>query len=45
MRQQGHIFALRLRAVRISTHTLYPFPTHPHPPNKAPYPPIAHIKE
>ncbi|MBN4178091.1 hypothetical protein GSU75_05387 [Pseudomonas savastanoi pv. phaseolicola] len=27
------------------THTLYPFPTHPHHLNKARYPPIAHIKE
>ncbi|MCF5757725.1 hypothetical protein GIV14_23670 [Pseudomonas syringae] len=27
------------------THTLYPFPPHPHPTNKARYPPIAHIKE
>ncbi|WP_081004176.1 hypothetical protein [Pseudomonas syringae group genomosp. 3] len=33
------------RVYPLSPHTLYPFPTHPRPPNKAPYPPIAPIKE
>ncbi|PBP83361.1 hypothetical protein CCL22_10540 [Pseudomonas syringae] len=41
-----HFYATQIyiRRSRL-THTLYPFPPHPHPVNKARYPPIAHIKE